>query len=88
MPARPQAGIDMDALLKDILRLARKYEVAIDSCFASLLIAVCVLVGFATSLDPQASDLLPRGARGEGGCFGGRGDTAPTRGYGCCLSEP
>ncbi|EFJ43831.1 hypothetical protein VOLCADRAFT_106661 [Volvox carteri f. nagariensis] len=46
------AGIDMDAVMKSVLRLARKHSVTIDSCYASLVIAVCVIVGFATSLDP------------------------------------
>lgn len=46
------AGVDLDIVMKDVLRLARRHEVAIDSCFASLVIAVCVLVGFGASLDP------------------------------------
>lgn len=48
-------GIDLDNVLKDVLRLARKHEVAIDSSYASLVIAVCVLVGFAASLDPSVN---------------------------------
>jgi aarF domain-containing kinase len=48
-------GIDLDAVLKDVLRLARKHEVCIDSCYASLVITVLVLVGFATSLDPEVN---------------------------------
>ncbi|GIL44479.1 hypothetical protein Vafri_1931 [Volvox africanus] len=46
------AGIDLDDVMKSVLRLARKHAVTIDSCYASLVIAVCVIVGFATSLDP------------------------------------
>ncbi|GFR47223.1 hypothetical protein Agub_g8906 [Astrephomene gubernaculifera] len=46
------AGIDLDGVMKVVLRLARLHGVTIDSCYASLVIAVCVIVGFATSLDP------------------------------------
>ncbi len=49
------SGIDLDTVLKDVLRLARKHEVAIDSSYASLVIAVCVLVGFAAALDPSVN---------------------------------
>ncbi|KXZ56229.1 hypothetical protein GPECTOR_1g2 [Gonium pectorale] len=49
---RSLPGIDLDAVMKDVLRLARRHRVTIDSCYASLVIAVCVIVGFATSLDP------------------------------------
>jgi aarF domain-containing kinase len=45
----------MDAVLKAVLALARRHEVSIDSCYASLVIAVCVIVGFATSLDPRVN---------------------------------
>lgn len=45
--------IDLNAVLKDVLRLCRKHEVTVDSAFASLLVAVCVIVGFANSLDPD-----------------------------------
>lgn len=48
-------GIDLDAVLKDTLRVARKHGVSIDSNYASLVIGVCVLVGFATSLDPKVN---------------------------------
>lgn len=41
--------------MKDVLRIARKHSVTIDSCYAALVISVCVLVGFATSLDPQVN---------------------------------
>lgn len=45
-------GIDLDDVMKSVLRLARQHEVTIDSRYASLVLGVCVLVGFATSLDP------------------------------------
>ena len=38
-------------VLKDVLKLARKHEVGIDSSYAALVLGVCVIVGFATSLD-------------------------------------
>jgi predicted unusual protein kinase regulating ubiquinone biosynthesis (AarF/ABC1/UbiB family) len=47
-----EAGIDLDAVMKAVLALARKWGVSIDSCYASLVISVCVLVGFAQALDP------------------------------------
>lgn len=47
-----EAGIDLDAVMKAVLGLARKHHVSIDSCYASLVISVCVLVGFAKALDP------------------------------------
>jgi predicted unusual protein kinase regulating ubiquinone biosynthesis (AarF/ABC1/UbiB family) len=47
-----EAGIDLDAVMKAVLGLARKWGVSIDSCYASLVISVCVLVGFAQALDP------------------------------------
>lgn len=46
------AGIDLNAVMKAVLRLARQHAVTIDSCYTSLVITVCVIVGFATSLDP------------------------------------
>ncbi|KAF6250401.1 ABC1 family-domain-containing protein [Scenedesmus sp. NREL 46B-D3] len=46
------AGIDLDGVMKAVLGLARKWGVSIDSCYASLVISVCVLVGFAQALDP------------------------------------
>ena len=45
--------VDLDALLKDVMRLFRKYTVSIDGIYASLIVSLCVLVGFATSLDPN-----------------------------------
>ncbi|KAL4443762.1 hypothetical protein ABPG75_011499 [Micractinium tetrahymenae] len=50
---RCPAGIDLDAVIKAVLRLARRHEVSIDSNYAELVIGVCVIVGFATSLDPR-----------------------------------
>jgi aarF domain-containing kinase len=41
--------------MKEVLGLARKHGVSIDSCYASLVISVCVLVGFAKALDPQVN---------------------------------
>ncbi|KAF6247246.1 ABC1-domain-containing protein [Scenedesmus sp. NREL 46B-D3] len=49
------AGIDLDGVMKAVLGLARKWGVSIDSCYASLVISVCVLVGFAQALDPGAT---------------------------------
>ncbi len=49
------AGVNIDVVLKAVLMLARQHDVAIDSCYASLVIAVCVIVGFATSLDPRVN---------------------------------
>ena len=40
-------------VLKAMLQLARKHGVTVDSGYAALVIGVCVLVGFATSLDPS-----------------------------------
>ena len=50
-------GVDLDHVMKAVLALSRKHAVTIDSCYASLVIAVCVLVGFAASLDPQVNIL-------------------------------
>ncbi len=41
--------------MKMVLSLASKLEVTIDSSYAALAIGVCVLVGFATSLDPTVN---------------------------------
>ncbi|KAK9810979.1 hypothetical protein WJX73_003175 [Symbiochloris irregularis] len=46
-------GIDLDQVMKAILQLAREHEVTIDSSYAALVVGVCVIVGFATSLDPR-----------------------------------
>lgn len=45
-------GIDLDQVMKAILGLARQHEVVVDSSYAALVVGVCVIVGFATSLDP------------------------------------
>lgn len=50
-----EQGIDLDAVMKAVLHLARQFEVAIDSQYAELVIGVCVIVGFATSLDPRVN---------------------------------
>jgi hypothetical protein len=47
--------------MKAVLALARKHGVSIDSCYASLVISVCVLVGFGKALDP-AVNLMDAGA--------------------------
>lgn len=54
---RAPHGVDLDHVMKAVLALSRKHAVTIDSCYASLVIAVCVLVGFAASLDPQVNIL-------------------------------
>ena len=38
-----------------MLQLARKHEVTIDAGYAALVIGVCVIVGFATALDPNVN---------------------------------
>jgi aarF domain-containing kinase len=38
-----------------VLGLARRYQVNIDSSYASLVIAVAVITGFATALDPEVN---------------------------------
>ena len=40
-------------VMKAILQLARQQEVTVDSSYAALVVGVCVIVGFATSLDPR-----------------------------------
>ncbi|GFH27996.1 ABC1 domain-containing protein [Haematococcus lacustris] len=49
------AGIDLDLVMKAVLRLACMHAVAIDSAYASLAVSVCVLVGLATAMDPQVT---------------------------------
>lgn len=44
--------LSMMQVMKAVLQLAREYEVTIDSSYAALVVGVCVIVGFATSLDP------------------------------------
>ena len=52
----PQSpGVDLDRVMKSILKLLRKHEVTIDSCYAALCISICVIIGFATSLDPAVN---------------------------------
>lgn len=48
-------GVDLDLVMKQVLSVCRKHCVTIDSGYASLAIAVCVLMGFATSLDDQVN---------------------------------
>jgi aarF domain-containing kinase len=45
------ASVDMDAVLKQVLTILRARGVSIDAVFASLVVSMCVLVGFATALD-------------------------------------
>lgn len=47
--------VDLDRVLVGVLRLCRKHRVTVDASYASLLVAVCVLVGFARALDPDMS---------------------------------
>ena len=44
-------------MMKATLKVARAHEVTIDSSYAALVIGVCVLVGFATALDPGTPTL-------------------------------
>ncbi|KAK9819987.1 hypothetical protein WJX72_004814 [[Myrmecia] bisecta] len=48
-------GIDVDKVLKAVLHVARQHEVTIDSSYAALVIGVCIIVGFATSMDPRVN---------------------------------
>jgi aarF domain-containing kinase len=41
--------------MKAVLHLARKHEVSIDSNYAALVVGVCVIVGFAASLDRRVN---------------------------------
>jgi len=45
------APVDIDDVLKRVMVLLRKRGVSIDAVFASLVVSMCVLVGFATALD-------------------------------------
>ncbi|GBG89782.1 hypothetical protein CBR_g49633 [Chara braunii] len=47
--------IDLNEVLKQVLCLARKHDVTINSSYASLVVSVCILSGFAHSLDPDLS---------------------------------
>jgi predicted unusual protein kinase regulating ubiquinone biosynthesis (AarF/ABC1/UbiB family) len=62
-----EAGIDLDGVMKTVLGLARKWGVSIDSCYASLVISVCVLVGFAQALDPGVNIMDAVSARADKG---------------------
>lgn len=42
-------------VMKEVLRIARQFEVSIDSSYAALVIGVVVLVGFATAMDPAVN---------------------------------
>lgn len=42
-------------VMKAVLRIARQFEVSIDSSYAALVIGMVVLVGFATSMDPNVN---------------------------------
>lgn len=44
-------GVDIDNVLKEILRLARRHEVSVDGSLASLIIGVVCITGFASGLD-------------------------------------
>ncbi|PSC71628.1 putative serine threonine-kinase abkC isoform A [Micractinium conductrix] len=48
-------GIDLDAVIKSVLQVARRHEVSIDTHYAELVLGVCVIVGFATSLDRRVN---------------------------------
>jgi len=43
--------VDLDAVLKAVMVLLRRHGVSIDAIYASLVISLCVLVGFASALD-------------------------------------
>lgn len=49
---RSPQGIDVDRVLKATLQLCRRHQVSVDSGYASLVLGVAVICGFATSLDP------------------------------------
>ena len=42
-------------VMKSVLRIAKEFEVSIDSSYAALVIGMVVLVGFATSMDPAVN---------------------------------
>lgn len=46
-----ERAVDIDAVLKAVMVLLRKHGVSIDAVYASLVVSMCVLVGFANSLD-------------------------------------
>lgn len=49
------SGIDLDKIIKSVLALSRKHQVSISSKYAALVIGVCIIVGFATGLDPRVN---------------------------------
>ena len=51
MCAVRRAQVDIDAVLKAVMVLLRRRGVSIDAVYASLVVSLCVLVGFANSLD-------------------------------------
>lgn len=46
-------GIDLDRVMKEVLVVAREHEVGIDSKYASLVLGLLILVGFAQGMDPH-----------------------------------
>ena len=44
-------SVDIDDVLKRVMGLLRRRGVSVDAVYASLVVSLCVLVGFATSLD-------------------------------------
>ncbi|GMH32943.1 hypothetical protein BSKO_00777 [Bryopsis sp. KO-2023] len=48
-------GIDLDKVIKSILLLSRNHRVSIDSSYAAMVVGVCIIVGFATGLDPRVN---------------------------------
>ena len=51
--AAAQLIVCVAQVMKSLLGLARQHEVSIDSSYAALVVGVCVIVGFATNLDPE-----------------------------------
>ena len=45
-------GVDLDVVLQSTLALCRVHGLAVSSQYAALVVGVCVIVGFATALDP------------------------------------
>jgi aarF domain-containing kinase len=45
--------VDIDAVLKKVLTLLRRHGVSVDAVYASLVVSMCVLVGFANALDDE-----------------------------------
>lgn len=55
MDINSESGIDLDRVIKAVLVLARRHQVRVHSNYASLLLGVCIVVGFATGLDPNVN---------------------------------